>query len=625
MGRTPRWALIAVSAVVGLWAVGTVTERLVWRGKVLRGVEIGGVAAAGRHVDAVRRDVAAQAATREATVLTFRAADQELTLDPAAVRLDVDELRLAEDAADAGRGWQPVDAAVGALVRRFRPDEVAAHVSWDDTALRRVVDDWVAQVAGDGSGGRLELQGTQVLGVEAQVGTRLDGDAAYAAAVRALRTGRAADRPLPVLTDAAVQDPAALAAAADAARALLAHPFTIVGPGLVVPIRTEDVASTLVVRPTGSRLTVVVDAARLEDVLGASLASLDAEPRNATLDVSTGRVEVTPEQPGRRLDLKALAGALTDAGAVDADRIVQAPFIDVAPTVTAEQIRGLGISEQVASFTTRHAAGEPRVRNIHRICDVVQGSIVRPGERFSLNSTAGKRTEAGGYVAAPAIYAGEFTDDIGGGVSQFTTTLYNAIWLGGYEIDEYQAHSYWIDRYPKGREATLSFPKPDLVFTNNWSTAVLIHCGYDATSITVSLFGDREGRSVTAEGPEITNPVPAEDQVTEDPNLPEGEEMVLDPHTFEGFDVAWTRTVTAPGRATAKERFYTHYQPLGRKVAKGTGPPESTTTVTGPGGSTTTSPDGSTTTGPGGPTTTSAGPPGVTTTSSGPVVTTTSG
>jgi vancomycin resistance protein YoaR len=603
MGARARWALIAVSAAAGVLLLATVTERLVHRGDVMPGVQVVGVAAAGRDVDAVRRDVAAEAATRESTVLTFTAADQPLTLDPAAVRMDVDELRLADDAARAGRGWH-VDAVVGTVARLFRPDRVRPHVTWDDSALRRVVDDWVAQVAGEGSGGRLDLQGTQVLGVEAQVGTRLDWDAAYAAAVRALRTGRPPRSPLPVLTDAAVQDPTALAAAADSARALLAHPFTIVGPGLVVPIRTADVAATLVVRPNGNSLAVVVDPAKLGDVLGASLASLDVEPRNATLDVSSGAVRITPEQAGRRLDLKALAGALTAAGAVDADRVVNAPFSDVAPNVTADEIRRLGINEQVASFTTRHPAGEPRVRNIHRICDVVDGSIVQPGERFSLNSKAGKRTAAAGYVAAPVIEAGEFTDDIGGGVSQFTTTLYNALWLGGYEIDEHQPHSYWISRYPQGREATLSFPHPDLVFTNNWSTAVLIHCGYDATSITVTLFGDQEGRVVKAAGPEISKPVPAEDQVTDDPTLPEGTEKVLDEHTFDGFDVAWTRTVTAPGRAPASERFYTHYEPLGRKVARGTGPPESTTTATGPGGSTTTAPGGSTA--PGGATTTTA-------------------
>jgi vancomycin resistance protein YoaR len=382
----------------------------------------------------------------------------------------------------------------------------------------------------------------------------------------------------------------------------------------VVPIRTADVAATLVVRPSGNSLAVVVDPAKLGDVLGASLANLDVEPRNATLDVSSGAVRITPEQAGRRLDLQALARALTDAGALDDDRVVTAPFVDVAPSVTADQIQRLGISEQVATFTTRHAAGESRVRNIHRICDVVDGSIVQPGERFSLNSKAGKRTTAAGYVAAPVIEAGEFTDDVGGGVSQFTTTLYNALWLGGYEIDEHQPHSYWISRYPQGREATLSFPHPDLVFTNNWSTAVLIHCGYDATSITVTLFGDQEGRVVKAEGPEITKPVPAEDQVTDDPTLPEGTEKVLDEHTFDGFDVAWTRTVTAPGRAPAKERFYTHYQALGRKVAHGTGPPESTTTV--PGQTTTTGLGGSTTTGPaGGATTTATTAPGPSTTS----------
>jgi hypothetical protein len=137
---------------------------------------------------------------------------------------------------------------------------------------------------------------------------------------------------------------------------------------------------------------------------------------------------------------------------------------------------------------------------------------------------------------------------------------------------------------------------------------VLVHCGYDASSITVSLFGDREGRRVAAEGPVVTNPVPAEDKLEDDPTLPVGTDKVVDDHTFDGFDVAWTRTVTAPNRNAVVERFFTHYQALGRRIAHGVGPTDSTTT--GPGASSTT---GSGSTGPGstgtGPATTGPGSP----------------
>jgi hypothetical protein len=103
---------------------------------------------------------------------------------------------------------------------------------------------------------------------------------------------------------------------------------------------------------------------------------------------------------------------------------------------------------------------------------------------------------------------------------------------------------------------------------------------------------------------------------------------VLDEHTFDGFDVAWTRTVRAPGRETLTERFYTHYEPLGRRVARGVAPTDSTTTSTGPDGTgpSTSGPDGPTSSGPTGPTvpgettTTTTeppagGPPAATTTS----------
>ena len=97
----------------------------------------------------------------------------------------------------------------------------------------------------------------------------------------------------------------------------------------------------------------------------------------------------------------------------------------------------------------------------------MNGLIVKPGETVSVNAVIGPRTSKNGFVPAPTIEEGEMVETVGGGISQFATTLYNALFYGGYDIIERQPHTYWFPRYPMGHEATLSYPKPDLIFRND--------------------------------------------------------------------------------------------------------------------------------------------------------------
>lgn len=161
-------------------------------------------------------------------------------------------------------------------------------------------------------------------------------------------------------------------------------------------------------------------------------------------------------------------------------------------------------SELVSSFTTYHACCESRVKNIHIMADQIDGMVVYPGETFSINAALGPRTEAKGYVAAPILLNGEsyccdHPLNIGGGTSQFGTTIYNAIFWGGYEIIDHKPHSRYINRYPLGIEATLGYTWPDVVFTNDTYTPIIIDTSYTSTSITVKFFGNKLGRTITAD------------------------------------------------------------------------------------------------------------------------------
>jgi vancomycin resistance protein YoaR len=166
-----------------------------------------------------------------------------------------------------------------------------------------------------------------------------------------------------------------------------------------------------------------------------------------------------------------------------------------AETITAAQgvewANTLGIKEVVGQFTTQHPAGQPRVMNIHRIADLTRGVVIPPGETFSINKFVGRRTKEDGFVSAPAISDGQYVDDIGGGVSQYATTLFNAAFFGGLDIVAYKPHSIYIGRYPFGREATLAYPGVDLAIRNNTPYGVMVWPTYGASSVTVQLWSTR--------------------------------------------------------------------------------------------------------------------------------------
>jgi vancomycin resistance protein YoaR len=184
---------------------------------------------------------------------------------------------------------------------------------------------------------------------------------------------------------------------------------------------------------------------------------------------------------------KKISGAVL-GGASGPFTVIARPPDD--PKLT-EWFDGSLIVEQVSSFTTPHSCCESRVTNIQKMADIVRGYYLLPGEVLSLNDYVGPRTTEKGFVAAGAIRSGRLTPEIGGGVSQFATTIFNAAYFAGLDFIEYQAHSLYFSRYPFGREATISSPAPDLVFKNTTEYPILIWTSYTPTSITVSMYSTK--------------------------------------------------------------------------------------------------------------------------------------
>ncbi|HSJ27409.1 MAG TPA: VanW family protein, partial [Acidimicrobiia bacterium] len=176
------------------------------------------------------------------------------------------------------------------------------------------------------------------------------------------------------------------------------------------------------------------------------------------------------------------------------------PFVEGAePNIRTADLEQLGIRHLVSEFTTYHPCCQNRVTNIQLMADIIDGAIVMPGGTFAVNEYVGERTEERGFLEDGTIIRGELVPTVGGGVSQFATTMYNAIFWGGYQDVTHRPHTFYFSRYPEGIEATISWQQPELAFRNDTDSAVWIRTAHTDTSITVKFYGSNDGRVIVGD------------------------------------------------------------------------------------------------------------------------------
>ncbi len=328
--------------------------------------------------------------------------------------------------------------------------------------------------------------------------------------VGASRVGRAVDQAelarrlsaLPTRAEVPVAEvaPAVDTAAADAARLRAARIARVAvrvrGAGRRATIDRATLLSALRFTPANGSVDVTLDGATLARAVTPAFAPVLQEPRAATFAIAGTTVRVVPSRTGRAVDAEALARRVA---AADGSGRVRLPVTVREPSLTTAAARALRIRERVSTFTTPYACCQPRVTNIQRAARILDGAIIPAGARFSLNEALGERTPGRGFVPAPQISDGELEDAVGGGVSQMATTVYNAAFFAGLEIVTHTPHEFWITRYPAGREATISWGGPELIFRNDWDAAILMKVTATDTSLTVSMYSSKLGRRVATQ------------------------------------------------------------------------------------------------------------------------------
>jgi vancomycin resistance protein YoaR len=347
----------------------------------------------------------------------------------------------------------------------------------------------------------------------------------------------------------------------------LSGPVELVFGGSPVVLRPRDFATALRLKPVDGQLEPALKTKVITTLVDAAIST--EAPVDATVVLVDGKPKVVPAKPGVSYEPAAVTDAFLDlVQKPEGERSIEVEATVEDPEFTTKDARALKIREQVSTFTTYYPPAEYRDINIGRAAELITGTVLKPGETFSLNDTVGERTEENGFTTGFVIQNGIFREDLGGGVSQMATTTFNAAFFAGLEDIEHKPHSVYIDRYPVGREATVAWGAVDLRFRNNTPYGVLIDArvipsaGRSQGTVTVSMYSTEYWDISTTTGPRYNFTSPGTQTMS-------GPECVPN-EGYGGFDIDVKRYIRKVGDDTLleTENFHTTYIPSDTVICK---------------------------------------------------------
>ena len=519
------------------------------RGTVPRGTTVGGVGIGTMQPAAAVSLLEGELGDVDKRPVVVHAGEMEETFTP--------------ENAGLGADWQTtVDAAgveslnpLSRLLGFFRTNEVDIVSTIDAEKLQPEIDRLSAALAREPKDGTLALDNG-----EAKVEEPIDGqhvmrdDLERAMTLNWINPDGVTVEPK--TTGPAINDDVIKQAVDGPAAAALKGPLTLRGgqgeekvDAVIEPSRMGEIV-TFRNEPENKTIVPEVHADKAEEIFGEQLKDTITQSQNATISASGA---VTPSQDGneiawdnvlRDLDRRVLGGE---------PREWDAEYRDVPATFTTEQANNATFNEEVGSFTTGGYSAASGT-NIEIVARTVNGAVVSPGQTFSLNGYTGPRGVAQGYVESGIIINGRAGNAVGGGISQFATTLYNAAYFAGMTDVAHTPHSYYISRYPAGREATVYEGSIDLVFKNDTPYPVKIVTEFGGGQITVRMMGVKDRTVESINGGRWAQTSPSPQTVSGSGCIPSG--------GAPGFTTSDTRIVRdLAGNEISRETTTTVYSP----------------------------------------------------------------
>ena len=250
--------------------------------------------------------------------------------------------------------------------------------------------------------------------------------------------------------------------------------------------------STRVDQPANYEVTRrLYDAQLIADCASALASGIDTAAQDAKIqsfDLSSYAFTFSDSVAGKKLDTESLkadiARALENGGGA-----VTLNVQTIEPSVRKEDIAS-EYGMIAYAVTNASSSSSNRLSNIRLALQLINGTRLAPGETFSFNDTVGKRTTERGFKLATAYSSGEITEDVGGGICQVSTTLFNAVVKADMQIDERHNHSLTVAYVDKGKDAAVNWKSQDLKFTNTSEDDVYLVCVLtDDKRVRIGVFG----------------------------------------------------------------------------------------------------------------------------------------
>ena len=559
-GRGMMACIIGLGLLVLIWGGAAIaTTQHIFAGSTVSGVDVGDMSPAEAR-QAVDDHVGA--ALTHPVILTVN--DSTDTLVPADSGVSVD--------ADAS-----VDRLVGptlnpvTLIKRLSGSNVDAVTTVDAEALTAALNERLDTLATGTADAVVTLDGTTPVMTPGATGTGLDVDASVKSLSADWPLGQEAIALASGTAKPAITDEDAQTFVDSVLTPLLADDLTITAVGTSAEknatgkqlvLSPEQIASLTTISTADGELSAVLDSQRLHDDLIAAMGPIETQAVNAgwTIDGSaTGAAGAKPQyvapSSGEGIDMAALTQQLIDTGttkSASADRTVAIPMTTTEPDTTTPEA-DWGITEVTGEFATPFNSEPGRDQNLIRGAEQMNGQVVMSGQTFSVEEALGPVDYEHGFTDAGVISNGQHVDALGGGLSQIGTTMFNVGFEAGMDDVEHHPHSYYFDRYPAGREATLWTGQKDVKFTNSTPYAALIQAwvadGQVHTRIWSTHYYD-----VSITSSERYNYRPVQTLTR-----PAGSGCQSYYGGNPGFDITVTRTRTAPDKTVPDDVLTTTY------------------------------------------------------------------
>jgi vancomycin resistance protein YoaR len=550
-----------VGTILVLVVVVYLLAYLVAGDKMPKNAQISGIAVGGLTRAAAIDKLSTELGPRATAPMDLTINDKTTQIRPAEAGLSVD-YAASIDAAGGGRSLDPRQI-FKVLTGGAASDPV---VVVDDAKLTAAVQQLAAASDRPPVDASLAYRKAKIRQTDAQVGVTLQ----QATAATVIEEGYLVDRgaiQLPAeLSQPEITDEEADMVVENFARPAVSAPVKVRAGGAgSFKITPRMIAGAITFVPENGTLKPVLDATKLRENAADAVKTVElTKPRNATVRIVRGKPKVIPAVNGTAVsaeDLKsAVEPALTESGR---GRTVSVELTGAKAKFSTADAKKLGIKKVTGEFTTYYPYLRYRDINIGRAAELINNTLLKPGEVFSLNGIVGERTPANGFVKGFIIKGGKFKEELGGGVSQSATTTFNAMFFAGLKDIQHQPHSLYIDRYPAGREATVAWPSLDLKFQNDTKYGVLVQAfrkpgaGSGRGSITVRMWSTKTYDKVDSTTPSRSNFRSGKNVEDHSPDC-----VPMTP--VPGFDVSYQRRFYNNGKVVRRENFFWRYAPTDR-------------------------------------------------------------